>query len=109
MDKALLDLATLQQLPAQVQELQQELASLHWSPQRRPGPLVEAVQLSDRVAEAYESDSSEGWPPGLELPQPDFAATELHALAGHLLAADALAARVVELERYAGQASDSIR
>jgi len=44
------------------------------------------------------------------LERPEYeAATELHALAGHLLAADALAARVVQLEQDAGTQNSELQ
>ncbi|CAK9109090.1 Hypothetical protein (Fragment) [Durusdinium trenchii] len=49
-----------------------------------------------------DSDSDDSMAGHLAPPE---TAPELHLLAGHLLAADALAARVVELERYAGQSN----
>lgn len=89
--------------------MQAELACLAqqgamWSPQASRAPAVEPGPLDAAYeAQSDSSDAYEGWPPGLELPErPCLASTELHALAGHLLAADALAARVVELERYVG-------
>lgn len=135
--KAMAELASLQQLPNQLEAMQAEFVErlavqvppMHLGPPLEPMSL-EGMEANGRDGRAapmppcYEVNGLHN-PPGLELGAGSAgmahawevqsteselsqryeyeAATELHALAGHLLAADALAARVVQLEEDAGQ------
>eukprot|EP00435_Cladocopium_sp_Y103_P041047 s371_g11.t1 len=134
--KAVAELASLQQLPNQLEAMQAEFVErLVQMPPMHLGPPLEPLSLEGMEANGrdgraapmpgpcYEVNGPMHNPPGLELgagsagmawevqstdsdlsPRYEYeVATELHALAGHLLAADALAARVVQLEEDAGQ------